>query len=167
MTKNFLIALATLFLLFATPAAAQEVTLEDFAWLAGQWVEERDDGTTIEINWAPPIGKVMVGTWQMLQGETLLAYENLRIMKTVKGFSYRLDQYQRANNFGTPMTTQVWLVTIEPGRAVFEGRVPGEQAEVVFTIEVTEDDELFGWAVLKGARVDERMVSYRAARTRD
>ncbi len=165
MTKIFLKTFAVLFLLFATPATAQEVTLDDFAWLAGQWVEERDDGTTIEINWAPPIGQVMVGTWQMLRGETLLAYENLRIMKTAEGFSYRLDQYQSTNNFGAPMTTQVRLVTIEPGRAVFEGRVPGEQAEVVFTIEVTEAGELFGWTVLKGARVDERMVSYKAART--
>lgn len=165
MTKIFLKIFAALFLLFAHPAEAQEVTLDDFAWLAGQWVEERDDGTTIEINWAPPIGQVMVGTRQMLRGETLLAYENLRIMKTAEGFSYRLDQYQSTNNFGTAMTTQVQLVTIEPGRAVFEGRVPGEQAEVVFTIEVTEADELFGWTVLKGGRVGARIVSYKAART--
>ncbi|TDI63034.1 MAG: hypothetical protein E2O91_00920 [Alphaproteobacteria bacterium] len=164
MTKIFLKTFAALFLLFASPAAAQEVTLDDFAWLAGQWVEERDDGTIIEINWAPPIGQMMVGTWQMLRGETLLAYENLRIMKTVDGFHYRLDQYQSTNNFSTPMTTQVRLVTIEPGRAVFEGRVPGEQAEVIFTIEVTEADELFGWAVLKGGRVGARIVSYKAAR---
>lgn len=165
MTKIFLKTFAALFLLFANPAEAQEVTLDDFAWLAGQWVEECDDGTTIEINWAPPIGQAMVGTLQLLEGETLLAYENLRIMKTVDGFHYRLDQYQNTNNFSTPTTTQVRLVTIEPGRAVFEGRVPGEQAEVIFTIEVTEAGELFGWTMLKGGRVDERMVSYKAART--
>ena len=167
MTKNFLKTFATLFLLFATPASAQEVTLDDFAWLAGQWVEERDDGTTIEINWAPPIGQMMVGTLQLLEGENLLAYENFRIIETATGFEYFIDKYARHNNFANPRTDQVQLVTVEHGRAVFEGWVAGDAAEVVFTIEITEADELLGWVVMKGSETDTPSVNFKATRVDD
>ena len=165
MTRFFLTPLAIFFLVLATPIKAQDITLEDFAWLAGQWIETRDDGTSVEINWAPPIGPVMIGTWQLLEGEALLAYENLRIIETSTGFEYRQDHYVRSNNFAVPTTTRIRLVTVDPNKAVFEGRVPGDTAEVVFTIEITEADELLGWAISNGPQGDSRMISYQAAKS--
>ena len=163
MTRFFLAPLAIFFLVLATPVRAEDITLEDFAWLAGQWIEARDDGTTIEINWAPPIGPMMIGTWQLLEGDSLLAYENLRIIETATGFEYRREQYVRSNNFAVPTTTRIGLVTVEANKAVFEGPLTGETDEVVFTIEITEDGELYGWAVFLESPEQKVIVSYRAA----
>lgn len=163
MTKIFLKTFAALFLLFASPAGAQEVTLDDFTWLAGQWVEERDDGTTIEINWAPPIGQVMVGTWQLLQGDTLVEYKNMRIFKTGRNFYYRFEYYQK-NNLEIPDITQLNLVSVEEGKAVFEGQYNDEGPEFILTSEINQDGKLFGWAVQKNDPFQIKTVGFRATR---
>ncbi len=167
MIKKLRSTLAIALLVAATPALAEDVTLEDFAWLAGQWIEVRDDGTTIEVIWAPPIGPMLIGTWQLLRGDDLVAYETLRILETEAGFSYRSELYERDSNFETPLTNRVRLVSVEDAKAVFGGQFFGQGPEVVLTIEVTPAGELFSWAVIAGAAEGEKMIRYRAARTED
>ncbi len=167
MIKKLRSTLTAALLMAATPALAEDVTLDDFAWLAGQWIDVRDDGTTIEVNWVPPIGPVLIGTWQLLMGDELVAYETLRILETEAGFSYHFELYERDTNFEAPRTTRLPLVSVEDGKAVFGGQFFGQGPEVVLTIEVTPAGELFGWVVIAGAAEGEKMIRYRAARTED
>jgi len=156
MIKKLRSTLTAALLMAATPALAEDVTLDDFAWLAGQWIDVRDDGTTIEVNWVP-----------LLMGDELVAYETLRILETEAGFSYHFELYERDTNFEAPRTTRLPLVSVEDGKAVFGGQFFGQGPEVVLTIEVTPAGELFGWVVIAGAAEGEKMIRYRAARTED
>lgn len=63
-----------LLLASASPAA----TVDDLAWLAGDWASEAD-GRWTEESWAPPRGGVMLGHSRSGRGETLRAFEFLRI----------------------------------------------------------------------------------------
>ena len=110
---------------------------------------------------------MLIGTWQLLMGDDLVAYQTLRILETEAGFSYRSELYERDSNFAAPRTTGLRLVSVEDAKAVFGGQFFGQGPEAILTIEVTEAGELFGWAVMKGDVDQVKMISYRAARTED
>ncbi|WP_411340365.1 DUF6265 family protein [Sphingopyxis sp. J-6] len=67
-------ALATL-LLAATPPA---VSVDDLAWLAGEWVSDVD-GRWTEESWTAPRGGTMIGHSRSGRGEALREFEFLRI----------------------------------------------------------------------------------------
>ena len=49
------------------PSSGQNVTIEDFAWLAGSWIGEGLGGTVEEI-WSPPRAGQMMGSFRLIQG---------------------------------------------------------------------------------------------------
>lgn len=59
-------------------AASPVVTVDDLAWLAGDWVSEAD-GRWTEESWSAPRGGVMIGYSRSGRGEALREFEFLRI----------------------------------------------------------------------------------------
>ena len=72
--KSLLAAGLALLLVAASPAAK----IDDFAWLAGQWVSEAE-GRWTEESWAAPRGGVMLGHSRSGRGDALREFEFLRI----------------------------------------------------------------------------------------
>ena len=159
MTARF-VSTALLLSLAALPVRAQESPLEDFAWLAGQWIGEDVGGGTVEVAWAPAIGSTMVGTRQMLEGDTLVAYETLKLAWDETGVTF-IAQYSGTapGTAGAALTTRMLLISHDGQRAVFEGGVfaPGQAG--VLTMEVTVENELVVTAVDAGG---EQVYTYRA-----
>ena len=59
-------------------AASPAATVDDLAWLAGQWVTEAD-GRWTEESWTTPRGGVMLGVSRSGRGDSLREYEFIRI----------------------------------------------------------------------------------------
>lgn len=68
-------AALALLLLAATPPAP---SVDDLAWLAGEWISEADGRWTEEC-WTAPRGGTMLGVSRSGRGETLREFEFLRI----------------------------------------------------------------------------------------
>ena len=71
---RMLVASLALVLVAASPAA----TVDDLAWLAGQWASEAD-GRWTEESWSTPRGGVMIGYSRAGRGDGLREFEFLRI----------------------------------------------------------------------------------------
>lgn len=59
-------------------AASPAATVDDLAWLAGQWASEAD-GRWTEESWTTPRGGVMLGHSRSGRGDALREYEFIRI----------------------------------------------------------------------------------------
>ena len=148
-------------LLFVTvfPVRAQESPLADFGWLAGQWIGE--DGT-VEVAWAPAIGDTMVGTRQMLEGDTLVAYETLKLAWSEAGVTFIAQYFSAGQDFaGPPLTSRLQLISHDGRKAVFSGNVFRPGREGVLTMEVTDENELMVSAEAAGG---DEIYAYRARR---
>lgn len=65
-------------------AASPSATVDDLAWMAGQWSRE-DGGRWTEENWTSPRGGAMLGHSRSGAGETLREFEFLRIAADADG----------------------------------------------------------------------------------
>ena len=65
--------------------AAAAPKAEDFRWLAGTWVLEKQGGRWTEERWAPPRGGVMLGTALSGRGGVASGYEFMRIAPDESG----------------------------------------------------------------------------------
>jgi hypothetical protein len=74
------IILATLsaLLLAAAPPAPASARIDDLAWMAGSWVQEKD-GRWTEESWTSPRGGVMLGASRSGRGASLREFEFLRL----------------------------------------------------------------------------------------
>lgn len=83
--KRLVLMAASLLLVAATPAA----TLDDLAWMAGSWVEEKPDPANsarwTEEYWTLPRGGVMLGTSRSGRGESLREFEFLYVQAGADG----------------------------------------------------------------------------------
>lgn len=77
---RILAAVLSLLLVAASPAA----TVDDLAWLAGDWVREAD-GRWTEESWTAPRGGVMLGHSRSGRGDALREFEFLRIVAGADG----------------------------------------------------------------------------------
>jgi hypothetical protein len=68
------------------PAPA-EATIDDLAWLAGAWVGTRGR-SAIEERWSPPRGGAMLGLSRTVRGDSMRAFEYLRIVERDGGLVY-------------------------------------------------------------------------------
>lgn len=73
--KRLLIAAAAMLLM---GQAAPEARADDLGWLAGRWLSEAN-GRWTEESWTIPRGGAMLGTSRSGRGETMRAFEFLRI----------------------------------------------------------------------------------------
>ena len=78
--KAILAMAAAAVLAAASPAA----TVDDLAWLAGQWSREEGERWTEE-SWTPPRGGVMLGHSRSGRGDALREFEFLRIAAGADG----------------------------------------------------------------------------------
>ena len=122
------------------PAGAAGESLQDLAWLTGTWLQERDDGATIEVIWGAPRGDAMVGTWRTIKDGELKAYEILTMRQTDEGITYRFDLYRKAARFVAPGSTSFKLVELDGKRALFDL----EDGPGRITIEITGEGRLRG-----------------------
>ena len=78
--KAILAMAAAAVLAAASPAA----TVDDLAWLAGQWSREEGERWTEE-SWTPPRGGVMLGHSRSGRGDRLREFEFLRVQAGADG----------------------------------------------------------------------------------
>lgn len=85
--KAILAMAAAAVLLAASPAA----TVDDLAWLAGQWSREESERWTEE-SWTAPRGGVMLGHSRSGRGDSLRDFEFLRVQAGADGIPAYIAQ---------------------------------------------------------------------------
>ncbi len=85
--KAILAMAAAAVLLAASPAA----TVDDLAWLAGQWSREASERWTEE-SWTAPRGGVMLGHSRSGRGDSLRDFEFLRVQAGADGIPAYIAQ---------------------------------------------------------------------------
>ena len=85
--KAILAMAAAAVLLAASPAA----TVDDLAWLAGQWSREESERWTEE-SWTAPRGGVMLGHSRSGRGDSLRDFEFLRVQAGTDGIPAYIAQ---------------------------------------------------------------------------
>lgn len=128
-----------LVLLAAAPAAAQtrptpntlgfepgqarpRATLADVAWLAGHWRGPGLGGVSEEV-WAPPLGGSMMGSYKLVQGDSVVFYELLSLVEEDSSVVMRLKHFG-ADLKGWEEKAEVVsfpLVRLTPTEAFFDG----------------------------------------------
>ena len=95
------------------PAAAAH-TIDELAWIAGDW-ELEGGGSTTEERWIEPRGGAMFGVSRTVAGGKLVFFEFLRI-------ETRKDELYYVAQPGGGKPTPFKLVEVKDGRAVFENK---------------------------------------------
>jgi hypothetical protein len=94
------------------PQALRNVTIESVAWIAGTWIGG-EGSLRLEERWTPPAGGAMLAVSRTLNGETMTAFEYLRIVERGGTLLY-IAQPQ-----GRP-PTEFTLTKLDAGSARFE-----------------------------------------------
>lgn len=90
-----------------------EATIDDLAWLAGDWVGKRSSGSSIEERWSPPLGGSMLAMSRTVnKNGKLVAFEYLRIVERDGGLVYVAQP-------GGKTATEFVLAELTENRAVF------------------------------------------------
>lgn len=99
-------------LLLFRPAAAE---LSDYAWLAGCWLLETGDDTSLrtEEHWMAPAGGLMLGMSRTLRHGEAVAWEFVRIVEDYYGTRFVASPSGQA-------TVEFFLVSVENDTLVFE-----------------------------------------------
>lgn len=91
-----------------------EATIDDLAWLAGDWVGKRSSGSSIEERWSPPLGGSMLAMSRTVNtSDQMVAFEYLRIVERDGGLFYVAQP-------GGKTATEFVLSELGDQRAVFE-----------------------------------------------
>ncbi len=69
----------------ARPLAAAQVTLEDFAWLAGSWRGEGPGGAEAEVHYMPPAAGVLPSVFRLRTEERTVVLEAITLVETETG----------------------------------------------------------------------------------
>lgn len=142
-------AILLLIFSFVTPTVAQAPTLEGLEWMTGHWEWLRDDGITVEVNWAPALGATKVGTLQQRMGEKIMAFETLEMTAMSDEITYTFDLFLRDEQFENPHSSHLMLVSLKGEKAVFEGKFFEDNSIIRLTIELLDTGELHSWFVFK------------------
>ena len=106
-----------------TPAKA---TMADMSWLAGAWVGTKGSAS-IEERWSPPGGGAMLGMSRTIKGDSMRAFEYLRIVERDGGLVYV------AQPGGHP-PTEFALTELGTKRAVFENPRHDSPQRIVYEL---------------------------------
>lgn len=107
-----------------SPAAQDRVaTLDDVAWIAGQWSGDADGARSEEV-WVPPQGDSMLGMWRLVVGGQARVFELLAITQEPSGPVLRLRHFSRTLVAREEKDAAIALPLVSwgAGRAVFEGQ---------------------------------------------
>lgn len=94
------------FMTSPAPALAQEVTVEDFRWMAGEWEGAGPGGSTAEIDYMPPRGGVLPALFRLTQGERVVVLEAVTLVDEEDGLFMYVRHFDPA------------LVPLEKERAI-------------------------------------------------
>ena len=72
--------------------ASPRASINDFAWIAGQW-EGRAMGGTFESSWNRPSANSMLGMFKFMKDEKVVFYELLTIVQEPEGIVLRLKHF--------------------------------------------------------------------------
>ncbi|MGQ0551814.1 MAG: DUF6265 family protein [Planctomycetota bacterium] len=97
----------------AMPEPAK-ATINDLAWLAGEWVGTRSSGSSIEERWSPPLGGAMLAISRSVNTSgKMSAFEYLRITERDGGLVYTAQPSGKT-------ATEFVLSELSANRAVFD-----------------------------------------------
>jgi hypothetical protein len=94
-------------------APAAKPTLQDFAWLAGQWRIEQADGQVDE-QWMAPAGGLMMGMARNIQAGKVREYEFTLLRQEANGDIFYVASPSKQTE------TSFKLTSLRGGEAVFE-----------------------------------------------
>ena len=163
--KNYLALL--LFIVSTTLISQNTLTLEDkdspaasindVAWIAGDWQGEALGGITEEI-WTAPLGKSMMGSFKLVVNEIVQFYElctiteeNESLLLRIKHFDKDLKGWEEKDQ-----SIEFPLVKIEKNKVYFDG----------LTFEKINEDELNIYVIFKdeGKEEVEMKFNYKSAK---
>ena len=152
-----------LLLMVGSPASAQEVSLSDFAWLAGSWRGPGPDGaSTAEIHFMPPTAGVLPSIFRLYQGDQVLVLEAISLKPEEDGL------YMYVRHFDTALlplekdhAIRLRLSRTDGDTFVFENVRAGENPRV--SVMTRTDQGFTAWSELVGASggADTIRVEYR------
>ena len=92
------ISIAALCIFISLAALAQtktveNVTIEDFAWLAGQWKGDGFGGISEEI-WSAPAGGAMMGMYRHTKEDKVTFYEFMHLIEEEDGIKIKIKHFQ-------------------------------------------------------------------------
>lgn len=126
-------------------AAAEGVTLADFAWLAGQWAGGQESGRAGEEIWTEPRAGVMMGMFRLVKADKTLVLEFLSLRETPEAIELRVRHFSPALEpweHGQPLILK--LTEYNGTEAVFENPVHNHPKRSV--IQRTGPDSFVGWS---------------------
>ena len=122
-----------LLLLATAPGAAERITIDRLAWLAGCWATDESEPGTIEV-WTPPSGGSMLATSRVITNGRMTWYEFLRIEEQDDG---TLSFFPQPS--GRP-PMEFTMRTFREGHIAFEN--PDNDFPQVIIYEITGDDRI-------------------------
>lgn len=94
--------------------AALPATINDIAWLSGDWVGKKSTGSSIEERWSPPLGGAMLAISRSVNTSgQMFAFEYLRIVEREEGLIYVAQPSGKT-------AVEYVLTELSDSRAVFE-----------------------------------------------
>ena len=143
--KRFFYNLCALAGLVSTNALAGNDTLADLNWLEGRWLEQRDNGTIVEVMWNPAIGNAMTGTWSQSVDDGLKRYEILTMREIDGEVFYRFDLFEKGEDELFTLASMLRLKLIKVSEPIATFEIVGEE-NWVLTMDAS-DGILRGWIV--------------------
>ena len=161
--KNYLALL--LFIVSTTLISQNTLTLEDkdspaasindVAWIAGNWQGEALGGITEEI-WTAPLGKSMMGSFKLEVNEIVQFYELCTITEENESLLLRIKHFDKDLKGWEEKDIEFPLVKIEKNKVYFDG----------LTFEKINEDELNIYVIFKdeGKEEVEMKFNYKSAK---
>lgn len=113
--------------------APPKPTLADFAWLAGRWQGTWGPRVAQQV-WTAPKAGVMVGTFQLAEGDKTLVLEMFTLVEGPDGIKFILRHFTPTLvAWEKPGPTVLNLASIDSKRAIFENPIDGQPKHAVFT----------------------------------
>jgi hypothetical protein len=123
------------------PREETNITIQDAAWIAGHWRGEAFGGIADEV-WSPPLGRSMMGMYQLLQDDEVAFYEFLTITEEDGSLLLRLKHF-------------------DPQMVGWEEK---DQAQIFRLVRVTLDEVHFDGLVFRRTGFDSLQVSLKMRR---
>ena len=137
------LATAALALALVPTSGARAQTVDDLAWIAGQWVGEAFGGS-VEEGWFAPAGGSLSGSFRLVQNDVAVMYELLLIEQDADGVYYRFKHVGRGWEPLEEEPLEYRLTGLEGRKATFRPTFeePVRNAPAWFTYESPSDDLL-------------------------
>lgn len=115
------------------PAPPAKPTLADLAWLTGRWQGAWGPRVAQQV-WTAPKAGVMLGTFQLAEGDKTLVLELFTLVESPEGVKIHLRHFTPTLiAWEKPGPTVLNLASIDSKTAVFENLLDGQPKRAIFT----------------------------------